>query len=121
MTAASGLGLLNPEAIHPTEALRQSFFANDVVNLVIGLPALLVALWLAWRGKVVGLLFWPGALMFVLYTYLAYIFSMPIGWYYLLLLTLIAVNFAAFRRVARAKSQLVLLEFGQTPTHPTHF
>jgi len=91
MAVASGLGLLNPQSIYPTEALRQSFFANDVVNLVIGLPALLVALWLAWRGKVVGLLFWPGALMFVLYTYLAYIFSMPIGWYYLLLLTLIAV------------------------------
>jgi hypothetical protein len=91
MAVASGLGLLNPKAIYPTEALRQSFFPNDVVNLVIGLPTLLLALWLAWRGKMVGLLFWPGALMFVLYTYLAYIFSIPVGWYYLLLLTLIVL------------------------------
>jgi hypothetical protein len=92
MGIASGLGLLNPQAIYPSEALRQSFFTNDVVNLAVGLPALLIALWLAWRGRLVGLLFLPGALMFVLYTYLAYIFSMPPGWYYLLLLTLVALS-----------------------------
>jgi hypothetical protein len=92
MAAASGLGLLNPDAIYPSEALRQSFFANDVVNLVIGLPILIVALGLAWRGKLIGLLFWPGALMFVLYNYLAYVFSMPPGWYYLLLMTLVALS-----------------------------
>jgi hypothetical protein len=91
LAVASVMGLLNPQAIYPSEALQQSFFANDVVNLVIGLPALLIALWLAWRGRVVGLLFLPGALMFVLYTYLAYIFGMPPGWYYLLLLTLVAL------------------------------
>ena len=92
MAAASWLGLLNPDAIYPSEALRQSFFANDVVNLVMGFPALLIALWLTWRGKLAGLLFWPGALMFVLYNYLAYVFSMPPGWYYLLLLTIVTLS-----------------------------
>jgi hypothetical protein len=92
MTVASALGLINSQAIYSTEMLRQSFFANDVVNLVIGLPALLGALWLTWRGRLVGLLFWPGALMFVLYTYIAYIFSMPMSWCYLLYITLVALS-----------------------------
>jgi hypothetical protein len=92
MTIASVLGLTHPQTIYPTEALRQSFFANDVINLTIGLPTLIGALWLASRGRLVGLLSWPGALMFVLYTYLAYIFSMPLRWYYLLLLTLVTLS-----------------------------
>ena len=91
MGVASGLGLLNPDAIYPSEALRQSFFTNDVVNLAVGLPSIIIALWLAWRRKLAGLLLWPGALMYVLYNYLAYVFSMPPGWYYLLLLSLVAL------------------------------
>lgn len=92
MTVVSVLGLINPDAIYPTEDLRQSFFANDVVNLVIGLPTLLGAVWLAWRGRLTGLLFWPGALMFVLYNYLAYALSVPVSWIYLSYLTLVVLS-----------------------------
>jgi len=79
MTAASLGGFLFPSAIYPTEELRRSFIANDVVNLVIGVPILLGSMWLARRGKLVGLLFWPGALLYVLYNYIAYLFGMPSG------------------------------------------
>lgn len=67
MTVASLLGLLYPERLYPTEALQQSFLATDVVNLVIGLPILLGSMGLARRGKLLGLLLWPGALFYVLY------------------------------------------------------
>jgi hypothetical protein len=66
------------------------FFANDVVNLVIGLPLLLGSLWLSWRGKLLGLLFWPGALMYVLYNYIAYLFSTPLSWVYLIYMVLVS-------------------------------
>ena len=79
MAAASAGGLLYPSTIYPTDALRQSFVANDVVNLFIGLPILLGSMSLTWRGKLVGLLFWPGALLYVLYNYMAYIFGIPFG------------------------------------------
>jgi hypothetical protein len=92
MTVASILGLIHPQTTYPTEALRQAFFANDVVNLIIGLPTLLGALWLTWRGRLVGLLFWPGALMFVLYNSLAYVFSIPTSWSYLLYLILVVLS-----------------------------
>jgi hypothetical protein len=53
--------------------------ANDVVNLAIGVPILIGAMWATRRGKLVGLLFWPGALLYVFYNYIAYLFSAPIS------------------------------------------
>ncbi len=79
MTVASVGGLLYPSTLYPTDELRQSFVANDVVNLFIGLPILLGSMWLTWRGKLVGLLFWPGALLYALYNYIAYLFGIPVS------------------------------------------
>ena len=36
MAAASAAGLLYPARVYPTAELRQSFLANDAVNLLIG-------------------------------------------------------------------------------------
>jgi len=77
MAAVSLGGLLYPSAFYPTDELLQSFVANDVVNLLVGLPILLGSMWFVRRGKLVGLLFWPGALLYVLYNYIAYIFGIP--------------------------------------------
>jgi len=80
MTAASLGGLLFPSGIYPTEELRQAYLTNDVVNLLIGLPILLGSMWLTRRGKLLGLLCWPGALLYTFYNYIAYIFGMPFSW-----------------------------------------
>lgn len=92
LTAVASLaGLLLPETVYPTAALREAFFANDLVNLFIGLPILLGSLWLARRGVLIGLLFWPGALFYGLYNYLVYLMGMPLNAmfpFYLLLVTL---------------------------------
>ena len=77
MAAASAAGLIFAGDIYPTQELRQAFVTTDAVNLVIGLPILLISLALAQRGRLVGLLFWPGALFYVLYHYIAYVFGMP--------------------------------------------
>jgi len=79
MTAASLGGLLIPSIIYSTDELLRTFLANDLVNLLIGLPVLLASLWLARRGSLVGLLSWPGALLYVTYNYLAYLFGIPFG------------------------------------------
>lgn len=81
-------GLLYQSRLYPTGEMRQSFVANDVVNLLIGLPILLGSMWLTRRGQLVGLLLWPGALLYVLYNYIAYVFGIPFGlfsWGYLAL------------------------------------
>ncbi len=79
MAGASLAGLLFSERVYPDIELRSAFVANDVVNLLIGLPILLGSLWLTRRGRLVGLLLWPGALLYVLYNYIAYIFGSPLG------------------------------------------
>jgi hypothetical protein len=92
MAAASAAGLLYRTAVYPREDLLQSFVPNDVVNLFIGMPILLGSMWLARRGKLVGLLLWPGALFFVLYNYLVYVLAMPLSVAFLLHLTLVTLS-----------------------------
>lgn len=79
MASASAAGILFPSAVYPAEDLIKTFAANDYVNLFIGLPVLLVSMLLTRRGSLTGLLCWPGALFFVLYNYLAYVFAMPLN------------------------------------------
>jgi len=92
MAIASVAGLLYQTIIYPTDELLQSFVPNDVVNLFIGLPILLGSMWLARRGKLIGLLFWPGALLYVFYTYIVYVLSMPLNVAFLLHLTLVTLS-----------------------------
>jgi hypothetical protein len=92
MAIASVAGLLYQTIIYPTDELFQAFVPNDVVNLCIGLPILLGSMWLARRGKLIGLLLWPGALFYVFYTYIVYVFSMPLNVAFLLHLTLVTLS-----------------------------
>lgn len=73
------IGLLYQNNIYPTAELRQSFITNDILNLLIGLPILLGSMWLARRERLLGLLLWPGALLYGLYNYVAYIFALPVS------------------------------------------
>ena len=92
MAAASIAGLLYPAVIYPKDELLQSFMPNDVVNLFIGAPILLGSMWLARRGQLIGLLFWPGALFYVLYNYIAYVFGMPSSVLFLLYLAMVTLS-----------------------------
>ncbi len=92
MAAISLGGLLYPSTFYPTDELLQSFIANDVVNLFVGLPILLGSMWLTRHGKLVGLLFWPGALLYVLYTYIAYVVGMPLSLFTFVYLGLVLLN-----------------------------
>ena len=80
MAILSLAGLGYRTDIYPNEELMQNFLPNDVVNLAIGLPILLISMGLARGKKLTGLLFWTGALFYIFYNYLAYIFAMPLNW-----------------------------------------
>jgi hypothetical protein len=49
-------------------------------------------MWLAQRGKLLGVLFWPGALMYILYNYIAYAFTVPFIWAMLLAVILVIIS-----------------------------
>jgi hypothetical protein len=57
--------------------LVPGFLAQDVFNLVVGLPILIGSLWLARRGSLMGLLLWAGALFNIVYTYAHYLIGAP--------------------------------------------
>jgi hypothetical protein len=92
ITAASLGGLLFPSVIYPSDELRQAFLANDVVNFLVGLPILLGCIWLTKRGKLLGLLCWPGALLYTFYNYIAYIIGIPFSWVSLAFVTLVLLS-----------------------------
>ena len=92
MTVASVAGLLYRAAIYPTDELLLSFLPNDVLNLVVGLPILLGSMWLARRGRLIGLLCWPGALFYVLYVYVLYLIGMPFNALFLPYLLLVPLS-----------------------------
>jgi hypothetical protein len=66
--------------------------SNDVVNLLIGLPILLGAMWLTRRGRLIGLLFWPGALFYATYNYIAYAVARPLTLPFIIYLALVALS-----------------------------
>ncbi|MEJ2240585.1 MAG: hypothetical protein P8Y18_00350 [Candidatus Bathyarchaeota archaeon] len=82
-------GILLGSTIYPTEELFNNFISNDFVNLLIGLPIILVSIVFTLRCKLVGLLFLPGSLLFIIYNYLIYILAIPLNWvipFYLILI-----------------------------------
>ncbi len=95
MVIVSLAGILYRSRIYSDETLLNAFLPNDVVNLVFGLPALLGCMFLARRGHLIGLLCWPGALLFVLYNYIAYVFALPLNMLFLLHLSLVMLSLYA--------------------------
>ena len=78
LTAIASLaGILFADLVYPTAEAQGSFLANDVVNLIIGLPILVISMGLARREKLIGLLFWRGAIYYGLYNYVVYRFGVP--------------------------------------------
>jgi hypothetical protein len=92
MAGVSVAGLLYQSSLYLTKELRRSFVSNDVVNLFIGLPILLGSLWLTRRGRLIGLLFWPGALFYVTYNYIAYAAAVPLTEQFVVYLALVVLS-----------------------------
>lgn len=98
MAAASLAGLLFQSVLYPAAELRRWFVPNDAVNLLIGLPILLGSMALARRQKLIGLLLWPGALLYVAYNSIAYSAAMPFSGQFVFYLALAALcGFCVYR------------------------
>src|SRR5690349_24647551 len=94
VTVVSVAGLLDGPRLYPsldTQSLPL-FVGQDVLNLLVGLPLLLGALWLVRRGALSGLLLWPGALFYVLYDYGYYVLGAPFNLFFLAYLALMTLS-----------------------------
>lgn len=84
-------GIIYKDFFYPYSTLVYTFIPNDIANLVLGLPLLIVTIFVAQKGKLIGYLCWPGALFYLLYTYIPYLLSIPFNVFflpYLLIITL---------------------------------
>jgi len=92
MTVASAAGLLYRTTLYPAGEPLYAFVATDTLNLVVGLPVLLGSMWLARRGKLIGLLCWPAILVYVLYIHLSKAIGVPFGVLFLPYLVLVMLS-----------------------------
>lgn len=76
----SGLGLAVPEFFYTSPEIAEMFLTNDLVNIIIGLPLFLISLISINQRKLFGILLLPGALIYVIYNYFAYLLGNPFHW-----------------------------------------
>lgn len=69
MAAQAALGRLFPEQYRDPEWIRATWFGNDWVTLLLGVPLLTTGLLLARRGSCRGRLLWLGMLAYGIYNY----------------------------------------------------
>jgi hypothetical protein len=86
------IGLIFCDSIYTSEEQIRAFLANDIINLIVEVPILLASMWLTRGGKLVGLLLWPGALLYVLYNYITYVVGLPFGTITLIYLALVLLS-----------------------------
>jgi len=94
MILGCAIGLVRPTMMYPTKEMLRGSLPTDLVNL-IGVPALLISIWFARQHSLVGLLLWPGALLYLLYHDVVFLFARTFGVLFLLHLVLAAMNFYA--------------------------
>lgn len=79
LVALSVTGIVFNKELYPDEDLRAAFLPNDIVNLLLGLPLISWSLIMTLRKKLLGLLCYPGALLYCTYLYATYLLGMPFG------------------------------------------
>ena len=89
---ASLAGLLYGTALYPTEEMRLLNAPTDLFTLLVALSLLLGSMWLARRGQLLGLLCWPGVLLYMLYIYVAYAIGVPFNVLFLAYVLLVALS-----------------------------
>jgi hypothetical protein len=102
MTLISGLGFLLPNVFYPTPGLLEIYLANDIVNILLGLPLFIAALTLHKKGRLLGDLLLPGALVYVIYNYIGYVLGRSWNWISFINLGLVVLSLIALFLLLRS-------------------
>jgi len=97
MILQSTIGLTFPGSYAKDGAWgRAVWLGNDVVNLFIFTPLLLIAILLYKRGSAKGILFWLGVQALITYDYLYYPLAVAYDTYFLLYVAILGISFYSF-------------------------
>jgi hypothetical protein len=69
---------------------------QDIVTIILGIPLLLISLYLARKGRIKGKLLLTGALGYFLYTYVSYSFLSMYNSFFLIYAAIMSMSFFAF-------------------------
>jgi hypothetical protein len=92
IVVSCGVGLVSADDLYGDSALVLASRGADAANLVLVVPLLVGAMWLARRGSLIGLLLWPGALFYALYAYMPYLVGAPFSGLFFVYAGLVTVS-----------------------------
>lgn len=95
-TAATVVGLFVPNFYRDDPVLLPQIYGQDLLTLVVGVPALAVSLYYADRGSLRGYVVWLGVTGYLLYTYASYAFMTAFNELYLVYTTLLWLTLFTF-------------------------
>jgi len=84
MVLQSVLGLVFQDQYRDVDWIKAAWFGNDWVTLVVAVPLLVIALVMARRGSVQGLLSWLGLVGYAVYNYAYYLLGAALNAFFLL-------------------------------------
>ena len=118
--AGNIVGLLKPSIYSGlTPAFLPQAFAQDLANLIVVSPAMLVLAALALRGSLRAYLLWLGTVVFTVYNYVIYTFSVPFGPLFLLWVAVFGLSiYALIGGISSADHPRVKASF--TRARPVH-
>jgi len=89
---ATAVGLFAPEFYRDAEVLLPQLYGQDLLTLVVAVPALAGALYYAHQGSLRGYVVWLGVTGYLLYTYASYAFLTAFNELYLVYVALFALT-----------------------------
>lgn len=89
--AASG-GLFFPDCYRDNALVTAAFRGNDFITLVVAVPLLAGGMFLARRGSKRAVVIWFGALAYMLYNYVFYLYGAAFNVFFLLYVALVSLS-----------------------------
>ncbi|ADB63137.1 hypothetical protein Htur_4320 (plasmid) [Haloterrigena turkmenica DSM 5511] len=93
---ATTVGLFVPGFYRDAPVLLPQMYGQDLLTLVVALPALVLSLYFATRGSLRGYIVWLGVIGYLLYTYASYSFMTAFNELYLIYTTLLWLTLFTF-------------------------
>lgn len=93
---ATVIGLIIPGFYRDAPVLLPQVYGQDLLTLVVAVPALAISLYFATRGSLRGYIVWLGVTGYLLYTYASYAFMTAFNELYLVYTTLLWLTLFTF-------------------------
>src|SRR2546428_11243580 len=95
ITSCVSLFMLNTYSKETKNWLVQSI-GQDMINLFLVTPFLVLTSIMAYKGNKIGMLFWAGAIFYLIYTYLIYCFDIHFNRLFLIYCLILGLSFYSF-------------------------